>query len=76
MSVRTALVALAAGTLLVAGTGCVGFGPKNNRLYPSEWRSKRDSPIRLYTDWTYEGEHWERSVVVEGAPPVRSEDDE
>ena len=75
MSVRIALVALAAATLLVAAAGCVGFGPKNNRLYVSEWRSKKDYPIKVYSEWQYPGEHWEHNVAEDGAPPVHDADE-
>lgn len=55
------LVALGAAVTL---GGC--FGPINDRLYVSEWKSKKEHPIPVYRGWTYQGEHWEHVVYEDG----------
>jgi hypothetical protein len=45
-------------------SGC--FGPVNNRLYSSDWKGAKAHPIPVYTEWTYQGEHWEHVVYKEG----------
>ncbi len=53
-----------AAICLVAAVGCA-VGPVKNRLYVSEWKTKVQHPIKLQSDWVYEGEHWEHMVLVE-----------
>lgn len=60
--VRLSLALLALASL--ASTGC--FGPINNRLYPADWKSKKRHPVPVYSEWTYQGEHWEHHEYVEG----------
>jgi len=67
ISVRSVLLGALAGVLL---GGC-GFGPQDDRLYPSEWKSKRDDPIPVSKDFKYEGEHWEQVVWVEAEGPSK-----
>jgi hypothetical protein len=71
MALRYILGGVAAASLLVSASGCL-VGPINNRLYPSEWKSKRDHPVQLEKDWQYPGEHWEHVAAVDRA--TKSED--
>ena len=54
----------AAAALFLGAAGC-GVGPINDRLYVSEWKSKRDRPVQIERGWQYEGEQWERAVYVD-----------
>lgn len=55
------ILCAAAAAILLLGAGC-GFGPIEDRLYVSEWKSGRDHPKTLRKDWAYEGEEFERFV--------------
>ncbi len=53
-------VALTGSTAVVgvsAATG-LGVGPQSD-MVETEWRSKRDHPIKVDKDWRYRGEWWE-----------------
>jgi hypothetical protein len=63
MALRYILCGVAAASFLFS-SGCL-VGPINNRLYVSEWKSKRDHPVQLEKDWQYEGEYWEHTVIVD-----------
>jgi hypothetical protein len=62
---RLALSLFAALFGVTALSGCL-VGPVNDRLYVSEWKSKREHPIKVYREWTYQGEPWEHTVVCDG----------
>jgi hypothetical protein len=59
--------------LLVAapGAACLGgcVGPEHNRLYCSEWKANRRTPIPVYRNWKYQGETWERVELRDGDQP-------
>jgi|GraSoiStandDraft_46_1057282.scaffolds.fasta_scaffold984300_2 hypothetical protein len=57
-------LAILGALALASAIGC-GPGPKHNRLYVSEWKSKKSHPIQLEKDWEYEGEYMEHTKRVE-----------
>jgi hypothetical protein len=61
------LLLAAVVSAIVGATGCIGFGPKNDRLYVAEWKGKKQRPVKLDKSWEYEGEHWEKNVPVDSA---------
>lgn len=67
-----ALVAVA----VLGAQGCIGIGPKHDRLYVSEWKSKRDHPVQVERDWVYQGEWWEHVVFVDERVPSPKRADE
>jgi len=65
MHISSRVLGVLVGVALLCGALGCGIGPHKDRLYVSEWKNKKDHPIRLDANWTYPGEHWEHAVYVD-----------